>query len=111
MEHIHFDQFNARSIIFLVLALAAGIFMFKATKHLLFGLMFTVLGLGIVVWVFDIVSVEDAKAMAAKVKQDAKEGFDAAGMRAKMIGEQGHTTSAGSASQTNEAYKEHIEGK
>lgn len=111
MEHIHFDHLNARSIVFVVLAIAAGIFMFKATKHLLFGLVFTVLGLGLVAWGFDIVSLDDAKAMAAKVKADAQEGIDAASMRAKMIGEQGHSTSAGSGSQTNDAYKKHVENK
>ena len=111
MQHIHFDQLDVRSGIFLVLAIAAGIFMFRATKHLLFGLFFTALAVGIVAWGFDIVTVDDAKAAAAQLKAEAGGGLDAASLRAKAIGDQGYSTSAGKGGQVNGAYEKHIENK
>jgi hypothetical protein len=111
MQHVHLDQLNVRSAVFVLLALVAGVFMFRATKHLLFGLFFTTVALAIVAWGFDIVTLEDAKAAAAAIKADAGEGFDAASLRAKAIGEQGYNTSAGKGGQVNGAYERHVEGK
>lgn len=45
------------------------------------------------------------------VRGAATDKFDAAGARAAAIGGQAHSTSAGNAGESNEAYERHVKGK
>lgn len=108
MEYLQLEYLTPRAIVLLVLALGAGWFMFKATKHLLFGLFFTVAALVGVGFAMNILTMDKTRAAAQALEDKAGGELDAANVRAKAIGEQGYSTSAGSGGQTNEAYKKNI---
>ena len=108
MEYLQLENLTPRAMILLALALVAGWFMFKATKHLIFGLFFALAAVVGVGFLMKIVTMDKARAAAQALEDKAGGGLDAANMRAKAIGEQGYSTSAGSGGQTNEAYKKNI---
>lgn len=110
-EYIHLDAISPRAVVLFVIAIGAGYFLFKATKHLLFGLVFTAIGLVGVGYLTGILTLEKTQAAAEALKAEAGEGFDAASARAKLIGEKAYDTSAGKAGAANEAFKKNLEGK
>ncbi len=110
MDWLQLDHITPRTLFLLAVALLAGWMVLKATKHLLLSLLclaIAVLGIG---YVSGVITLDHAKAAGGAVVDKASEGVQAASERAKKLGELGHSTSAGSASQTNPAYRKHVEG-
>jgi len=111
MEYLNLDALNARAALMFFIAVGCGYFVLKATKHLLFGLVFTLGAVAGVGFLTDVLTMDKVRAATAAVKDKAGARYDAANDKAKRIGEMGHSTSAGSASETNEAYKKHLDKK
>lgn len=111
MEYLNLDAITGRTILMFFLAMGCGYFVLKATKHLIFGFFFTlgaVVGVG---FLTDVITMDKVRAASTMVKDKANESLDSANDKAKKIGEMGHTTSAGSGSETNEAYKKRMDKK
>lgn len=111
MQYLNMDALNTRAILMFFIAVGCGYFVLKATKHLLFGLLFTIAALVGVGFMTDVLTMDKVRAATEMVKEKANSSFEGASDTAKKIGEMGHTTSAGGASETNEAYKKNIDGK
>lgn len=111
MEFLNLDALNLKSGLMFFIALGAAYFFFKATKHLLVGLMFLVAAVGAAGYLSGVITPDKVKAATEMVKEKAAGSLEGASEKAKAIGEKGYSTSAGSASQTNEAFKEHLEVK
>ncbi|MBM4342783.1 MAG: hypothetical protein FJ100_05350 [Deltaproteobacteria bacterium] len=110
-EYLNLEALNGRAILMFFIAIGAGYFVIKATKHLLFGLVFlvgAVFGVGLLT---DVVTMDKVKAAKNAVMNKANESFEGASEKAKTIGEMGHSTSAGTGSETNEHYKKNIDTK
>ncbi len=105
------DAVNPRSLMMLALVLVAGFFLFRATKHLIFAVLATLVAVAIAAWALDILTLDKAKAAAAAVRDKADQMTGRASDTAKKIGNQGYSTSAGEGGQTNEHYEKHIENK
>lgn len=110
-QYINAAALTPRTLLMLFIAVGAAYFFFKATKHLVVGLLFTVAAIGGVAWLTGVIDPNDLKNAAEAAKSKAGEQFDAANEKAKKIGEMGHSTSAGSASETNEHFKSNLERK
>lgn len=111
MEYLNTDALNLRSALMFFIALGAAYFMFKATKHLLFGLLFLVAAIGGAGYLSGVVTPEKVREAAGAVKEKAAGSLESASDKAKKIGEQGYSTSAGGASEVNEAYKQNLDAK
>lgn len=110
-EYINFEALNGRAILIFFIAVGCGYFVFKATKHLLFGLVFlvgAVFGVGLLT---DVITMDKVKAAKNAVMDKANDSFEEASQKAKKIGEMGHSTSAGSGSETNQHYRKNIDNK
>lgn len=111
LQYIDMDMLGPRAYGFFVAALIVGYFAWKWTKHTLFGIFMTlaaVVGAG---FATGVLTTAKTKAAWEAVKDGGEAGFDSASANAKLIGEQGHSTSAGSGSETNKAYKKNIDNK
>jgi len=111
MEYLQIDAVTPRSLLLLGLVLVAGFFLFRATKHLIFAVLSTIVAVAIVAWAMDILTVDKAKAAASAVRDKADQMTGRASDTAKKIGNQGYSTSAGEGGQTNEHYEKHVENK
>ena len=111
IDYINMDALNGRSIVMFFIAIGCGYFVFKATKHLLFGLFFLIAAVAGVGFMTNVLTLEKVKAAKDMVMDKANESLEGASQKAKKIGEMGHSTSAGSGSETNEHYKKIIENK
>lgn len=107
-ELLDVDYLGPRAYILMGLALMAGYFLYQWTRHLVFVVLVTiVLIIGAGFWQ-GVLTVERTKRAWHVLKGDAEDSLDAASEKAKKLGEMGHSTSAGSGSTTNEAYRKNI---
>lgn len=111
MEYLNLDALNLKSGLMFFIALGAAYFFFKATKHLLVGTFFLVAAIGAAGYLSGVITPDKVKAASEMVKSKASGTLEEASEKAKAIGEKGYSTSAGSASETNEAYKKNLEVK
>lgn len=111
MEYLNLDALNLKSGLMFFIAIGAAYFFFKATKHLLVGLFFLVAAVGAAGYLSGVITPEKVKAATDLVKEKAAGTLEGASDKAKAIGEKGYSTSAGSASETNEAFKKNLEVK
>ncbi len=108
MDMINAAALTPRTLLMLFIAVGAAYFMFKATKHLLFGIGFFLVAVGGVGYLTGVISPNQVRAMADAAAAKAEGKLESASNKAPKIGEMGHSTPAGSASETNEHYKGNI---
>ncbi|MSP90535.1 MAG: hypothetical protein EXR79_01830 [Myxococcales bacterium] len=107
-ELFDLDYLGPRAYIVLALAVIAGYVLYQWTRHLVFVVFATiVLVIGAGFWQ-GVLTVERTQRAWHVLKGDAEASLDAASDKAKSLGEMGHSTSAGSGSQTNEAYQKNF---
>lgn len=111
MEYINADALTTRTLLMLFIAVGCGYFAIKWTRNLLIGLVLGLAAIGGTAYYTGVVSPEQFRAATQAVKDKAADSLSGASDKAKEIGEKGHTTSAGGASETNEAYKSNLEAK
>lgn len=111
MEFLNTDALNLRSALMFFIALGAAYFMFKATKHFLVGLVCLVAAIGGAGYLSGVITPDRVKQAASAVKDKASGSLESASEKAKKIGEQGYSTSAGGASEVNDAYKQNLDVK
>ncbi len=111
MEFLNTDALNLKSALMFFIALGAAYFMFKATKHLLVGLLCLIAAIGGAGYLSGVITPDRVRQAADAVKDKAAGSLESASDKAKKIGEQGYSTSAGGASEVNDAYKQNLEAK
>ena len=111
MDFLNADAFNLRSALMFFVALGAAYFIYKATKHFLVGLLCLVAALGGAGYLSGVITPDRVRQAASAVKDKASGSLESANDKAKKIGEQGYSTSAGGASEVNEAYKQNLDVK
>ena len=76
MANFHPEAFTLPSIGSLVVALVVGYILFQITKKLITALLLSLFAVGLVVWYFDIFTLDEAKSAATKLEQQAEHGIE-----------------------------------
>jgi len=95
VDYIQLDNLTPRTLLMGAGVLVAGIFLFKATKHIVSAIIFTVIGLVGLGFAFDVLTLDDARKAARALERGASEGLDAAGERARKASGREHGISGG----------------
>lgn len=109
MDFLNMDVLNARTLLMLFIAAGVGYFAIKWTANLLMGLLIGAAAIGAVGWHTGLITKDRVRTATADLREKAGDAFNDASDKAKAIGEKSHATSAGGASQVNDAYKKNID--
>jgi len=102
---------NTRTMLMLFIAVGVGYFAIKWTANLLMGLLIGAAAVGAVGWHTGLITKDRVRAATADLREKAGESFNEASDKAKAVGEKRNSTSAGGASQVNDAYKKNIDNR
>ncbi len=78
MGHLHLEHLTAKPMLMLVLAIVLGVLVFRATKHLVMAAVSLAVAAAVVIYVFDIVTLQQVEHAAVSLKDRAQRTLDGA---------------------------------
>jgi hypothetical protein len=109
MDFINLEMLTPRTWLMLFICIGVGYFAIKWTANLLMGLLIGVAAIGAVGWYTGLITKDHVRTATAELREKAGDALNGASDKAKAIGEKAHSTSAGGASEVNDAYKKTID--